>query len=146
MSTWLLLLTLAAAGPAQADAPGWQHRRNLLQEPLPQVDQRQSIDGKLYKVSYSADTFDGKPPLGRMHQWTVTVEPKQATGGQLRLAASGDMPQHLHGLPTNIEITSQKNGHFLITGVKFHMVGWWRLTLTVSDGERSEDFVFQLIL
>ncbi len=146
MKSWLFLMTLSTASPAFADAPGWQHRRNLLQEPLPEVDQRQTIDGKLYRISYRADTTDGKAPMGKMHQWTVTVEPKQAPAGPLHLAVVGDMPQHLHGLPTNIEIVRQEDGRFLITGMKFHMVGWWRLAFTVSDGAASEDFVFQLIL
>lgn len=147
MTKFLLLLTLSTASPAMADAPGWQHRRNLLQEPLPEnLDARQEIDGKAFRVSYETDAPDGKPPLSKMHVWTITIEPKQGTASSLRLAVEGDMPQHLHGLPTNIEVLHIDANHFVLKGMKFHMVGWWRLKFNVSDGVRTEDFVFQFIL
>lgn len=130
-----------------ADAPGWQHRRNLLQEPLPEnLDERQEIDGKSFRVSYAADTPDGKPPLGKMHAWTISIEPKQPVADVLRLSVEGDMPQHLHGLPTSIEVVRLEGNRFALRGMKFHMVGWWRLKFTVSDGTTSEDFLFQFIL
>lgn len=147
MKSRLLALVLASATPALADAPGWQHRRNLLQEPLPEaLDERQEIDGKAFRVSYAADTKDGKPPLGKMHDWTITVAPKQPAAGPLRLAVEGDMPQHLHGLPTSIDVVRLDATHFALRGMKFHMVGWWRLKVTVSDGTTNEDFLFQFIL
>lgn len=142
-----VMLLLLAPAAAQADGPGWEHRRNLLQEPVPEdLDTSQTIEGKYFIVSYKADTPDGKPPFGRIHDWTVIVTPKEPTKAAPELAFSGEMPQHLHGLPTRIEVHRLPGARFRIEGLKFHMLGWWRFKMRVTAGSRlAEDFVFHQV-
>lgn len=141
-----LLLLAVIAGPALADGPGWEHRRNLLQEPVPDdLSTAQSAESAHFRVRYEADTPDGKPPFNRMHSWTVTVEPKEPSDRPLKLAFAGEMPQHLHGLPTSIELSRVAPGRFVVDGLKFHMVGWWRFKLKVTDGARTEDVTLNLV-
>ncbi len=140
------LLAATVGSPTRADGPGWEHRRNLLQEPLPEnLDTAQVQQGKHFKVSYVASTADGKPEFNRMHDWNLVVEAKQPLDKPVKLAFSGEMPQHLHGLPTNVQITRTAPGRFVIEGLKFHMVGWWRFKVKVTGDGKSEDFVFNVL-
>jgi hypothetical protein len=71
--------------------------------------------------------------IHRLHAWRVTV---RARNGELLREASvlldGGMPTHGHGLPTRPSPAGEiAPGVHRIDGVKFHMAGWWELTVAV---------------
>jgi len=92
----------------------------------------------LFKLSYKSKL---QPiTINRIHQWVLYVE---ATDGQPVMNADitvfGGMPAHDHGLPTIPRMTqSLGNGKYLIEGLRFHMNGYWEITITISaDGDRD---------
>jgi hypothetical protein len=104
----------------------------------------------VYRVSYRADSgADSAPiPINRMHSWTLHVETADGRPvSDATVQVDGDMPQHMHGLPTRPRVTRNLgNGDYLVEGVKFQMGGWWVMAFTVSAEGRSDVARFNLQL
>lgn len=98
-----------------------------------------------FRVSYRTD---GSVPIGRLHAWTLHVaRPDGTPVTDATIAVDGDMPQHLHGLPTRPRVTRHLgNGDYLLEGVKFQMGGWWVMDFDVTAGGRTERVRFHLQL
>jgi cytochrome c peroxidase len=56
------------------------------------------------------------------------------------------MPQHSHPLSTLPTVKEVSPGIYRASGLKFHMPGWWVVTVLVKAGGREEDFNFNLML
>jgi hypothetical protein len=54
---------------------------------------------------------------------------------------------HDHGLPT-LPLATQNlgDGDYLVEGMKFHMNGWWQVTLSIVSGDDSDSVTFDLQL
>jgi hypothetical protein len=91
-----------------------------------------------YRISYVSEL---KPiEINRIHNWVVHIE--TPTGDAVlgaRIAVSGGMPLHNHGLPTDPKMTAEiSHGDYLLEGVRFHMNGYWELLVTIeADGKRD---------
>lgn len=98
-----------------------------------------------YRVAYRTD---GAVPVGRLHAWTLHVARADGTPvTDATIAVDGDMPQHLHGLPTRPRVTRNfGNGDYLVEGVKFQMGGWWVMDFDITEGGRTERVRFHLQL
>jgi hypothetical protein len=98
-----------------------------------------------YRVSYHVD---GGVPIGRLHAWTLHIARADGTPiTDAAIAVDGDMPQHLHGLPTRPRVTRNLgNGDYLLEGVKFQMGGWWVMDFDVTSAGRTERVRFHLQL
>ncbi|NRF71183.1 FixH family protein [Aquincola sp. S2] len=99
-----------------------------------------------YRVSYKSDTTP--IPINRLHSWTLHVErPDGRPVTDATVKVDGDMPQHMHGLPTRPRVTRNLgNGDYLVEGIKFQMGGWWVMEFAVTSGERSDVAKFNLML
>lgn len=80
--------------------------------------------------------------INRMHSWVIHVE--MANGEPVEdatITVGGGMPAHDHGLPTSPRVTKYLgNGDYLIEGMRFHMNGYWEITLAIS-ADRDRDTV-----
>lgn len=98
------------------------------------------------RVSYS--TPAGPPEINRIHSWILHLE--SAAGVPVENATievSGGMPEHDHGLPTQPKVTEELgNGDYRLDGMRFHMRGYWEITLTVGTAEGSSVIVIPLQL
>jgi hypothetical protein len=99
-----------------------------------------------YRIGYVAQR--DPVPLNQMHSWTLHVE--TADGLPVERAAitvDGDMPQHLHGLPTRPRMTKELgNGDYLVDGLKFHMSGWWTVDFRIDAAGGPDVVRFNLVL
>lgn len=86
--------------------------------------------------------------INRIHSWVFHVE--NAQGGALedvQVDVVGGMPVHDHGLPTLPQATRHLgNGNYLMEGMKFHMNGWWQITVTVTAADATDKVTFDLVL
>lgn len=86
--------------------------------------------------------------INTMHAWIVHIE--NSSGEPVvdaEVLVSGGMPEHDHGLPTRPRVTQNLGqGNYLIEGLKFHMGGWWQITLTIQQGTISDSVTFSLNL
>jgi hypothetical protein len=98
-----------------------------------------------YRVTYRVD---GGVPIGRLHSWILHVARADGTPvTAATIAVHGDMPQHLHGLPTRPRVTRHLgNGDYLLEGVKFQMGGWWVMDFDITADGRTERVRFNLQL
>lgn len=142
-----LVATILCLAPLTANAHGSsrEQKQKMMKKEVPSpLDTTSEKKGKLFDVSYKAAT-----QLGRFHDWEFNVT---RAGSQTALARDtkfkfvADMPQHLHGLASEPKVSNEGSGVFKVSGVRFHMPGWWTINVEVSEGSQKEDFEFQFML
>ena len=86
--------------------------------------------------------------INTMHAWIIHVENKdQQDVLEADITVNGGMPEHNHGLPTRPQVTKNLGeGCYLLEGMKFHMGGWWTLTISIVDGSVSDSVTFDINL
>lgn len=123
----------------------WRMHMGAVPADLDVATTRRSNSG-LYQVRYlSAAT---PIPINQIHSWTIHLETADGlpVEGAL-ITVDGDMPQHLHGLPTNPQVTQDLGGgDYLVEGLKFHMPGWWVVDYTITADGRIDTVRFNLQL
>jgi len=91
-----------------------------------------------YRVSYTPSL---EPlTINKIHSWIFHIETADGTPvDNATISVTGGMPEHNHGLPTDPRMTqSLGNGDYVLDGMRFHMRGYWELTVTVdADGRRD---------
>jgi hypothetical protein len=113
--------------------------------PAEEIDsERWQTRSSYYWVSFTSDL----EPLGinRIHRWLVHVEDESgAVIDNAEISLLGGMPEHNHGLPTIPRMTeSLGNGDYRVEGMRFHMSGYWELTVTVDANGRRDTVVIPL--
>lgn len=78
--------------------------------------------------------------INQIHSWVVHIDAadgQPVTGAEL--AITGGMPEHNHGLATAPGFIEQGNGYYLLEGIRFHMMGYWELELSIAaNGVRDK--------
>jgi hypothetical protein len=99
-----------------------------------------------FRVSYQPES--SPVPVKRLHAWTLHVALADGTPvSDAQIDVDGDMPQHLHGLPTRPRMTRYLGqGNYLVEGIKFQMGGWWVMDFTITAGGRKDTVRFNLQL
>lgn len=99
-----------------------------------------------YKVSYTSEL--SPLTINKIHRWVFHIE--DATGKPVNNAVvslTGGMPEHNHGLPTNPRMTEALgDGDYVLEGMRFHMTGYWELTVTVEADGRRDTVVIPLTI
>lgn len=87
-------------------------------------------------------------PLNDIHSWMLLLEDKHgAPIDDAEIVVSPDMPEHLHGMLTKAEVHKlDEPGMYRVDGMKFHMPGWWEITMDVSTSKTRDLVRFQLII
>ena len=106
----------------------------------------QLSDNQHFKVSYTSKVEPIE--INRLHAWLILIEDKNGKRIEnAEIHVKGGMPEHNHGFPTQPKITKNLgDGCYLLEGMKFHMMGYWTITLTITDGEITDDVTFELNL
>jgi hypothetical protein len=99
-----------------------------------------------FLVGYQAES----PPiaLNTTHSWLLTVQtPDGAPVSAARITVDGGMPAHMHGLPTQPQVTAaDASGAYRVEGVRFQMPGEWVITFTIQAGEVTDSVAFPFTL
>jgi hypothetical protein len=86
--------------------------------------------------------------INRIHTWTfqvTTPEGEPVLGAQM--TATGGMPEHNHGLPTDPQMTAELgDGRYRFEGFRFHMNGDWELFVTIDVAGRRDTVVIPLTI
>ena len=86
--------------------------------------------------------------INRIHNWVLRVE--LADGQPVTnadITVEGGMPAHDHGLPTLPRMTqSLGNGEYLLEGMRFHMNGYWEISITINAGGDRDTIIIPLEL
>ncbi len=103
-------------------------------------------DKKHFQVSYTSklDPIE----INNLHAWIIYI--KDANGKAVHAAevtVIGGMPEHNHGLPTKPQVTKNLgDGCYLLEGMKFHMLGWWAVTVSIMNENTTDTVTFNLKL
>ncbi|MBI5074361.1 MAG: FixH family protein [Nitrospirae bacterium] len=99
-----------------------------------------SKDG-LFKATYT-----GEIPVNKIISWKLKVETAEGQAVKdAEITVSGEMPEHGHGLPTVPKVTKNtSDGTCLIEGIKFSMLGWWRMTFDIKAGDKTDSVTFNI--
>ena len=93
-------------------------------------------------------TPEGPPEINRIHSWILHVE--SADGSPVtnaEISVVGGMPEHDHGLPTRPRVTEELgDGDYRLDGMRFHMSGYWEITVTVTTAASEDEVVIPLQL
>ena len=86
--------------------------------------------------------------INTMHAWIIHVENNNKQDVlEADINVDGGMPDHNHGLPTRPQVTKNLgDGCYLLEGMKFHMGGWWTISISIRDGIISDSVTFDLNL
>jgi cytochrome c peroxidase len=139
--------------PGRADLLEQQRKLEILSLKIPEnLNFSRTLKGKLFQVSYEPEPLRGSValvnvPLREIHAWRVAVLDQ---GGRpvrrAKIGIEGTMPQHSHPLSTLPTVKELSPGIYLVSGLKFHMPGWWVVTISVEAGAKEESFAFNLML
>jgi hypothetical protein len=77
--------------------------------------------------------------INQMHSWHVEIKSADSLPvTNASVSIQGGMPEHDHGLPTQPRVIEEiKPGTYLLQGVRFHMPGKWRITISVETESKQ---------
>lgn len=103
-------------------------------------------DNGYFQVSYTSKLEPIE--INNLHAWIIHIKDKDGNNiSNAKVTVVGGMPEHNHGFPTQPQITKNiGDGCYLLEGMKFHMPGWWTVTLSISNGDMSDAVTFNLKL
>jgi len=103
-------------------------------------------ENKNYQVSYTNKL--NPITINTMHAWILHIENNTDEPViNANITVNGGMPEHNHGLPTQPQVTQNLgNGDYLLEGMRFHMGGWWQVTITIRENSVSDSVTFDLQL
>jgi YtkA-like protein len=140
---------IGQSAPADLDISAFQLSND--QNYLAHIEVHNAVDTEQSNVS--------QVPLNQMHQWRLLISDlhgKPVTGKEIEVL--GHMPGHVHGLPTQPQVTKElASGVYLVEGVKFQMQGWWVMQFelesptqesasSAEEKNKKSSFTFNLIL
>lgn len=98
-----------------------------------------------YRVSYTSKV---EPlPLNHIHSWELYVETLDGKPVEnATITIYGGMPMHKHDLPTQPVVTELGDGDYLVEGMKFSMLGTWKIWVQVQAGEFTDTVTFYIEL
>lgn len=112
--------------------------------PAPYAEEWMSDRG-IFTVSFesSLDPIE----INRMHSWTLFLTRDGAPVEGAELIVAGGMPEHDHGMPTRPRVTAELGaGRYLLEGMRFHMNGYWEVTIEIESGPTRDRIIIQLNL
>lgn len=132
MIAFALVAALLSASPAEANEPdagrGWMSQAGHF---------RLHYTSKIEPIV-----------INRIHGWVLHVETVEGEPVlNADITVDGGMPMHDHGLPTRPRMTQYLgDGDYLIEGMRFHMNGYWEITIAISAGGDHDNVLIALEL
>ena len=139
---WALLGVACSAGPAS------QNQNNNAD--TKDYSTKLSTGSKAFEVSYGEiKDAEGKVyetvPFNKIFSMVLTVTGSLAEGKEPVIEAI--MPEHKHGMNTKPKLKSLPDGKYEVTGMLFHMPGWWTIKVELpSSGGEVESVTFNVML
>lgn len=111
-------------------------------------------DGQSFEVSYGeikGSEGEAYPsiPFNKIFSLSVTIKGKDGKAAALveAPAVEAEMPEHQHGMNTKPVVESDDSGGYRVTGMLFHMPGWWTIKVAVPTSEgKTENVVFNVMV
>ena len=106
------------------------------------VDVWRSENGH-FQVSY--ESLLNPIAINQIHSWTLKLFDAEGQPiNDARVLVEGGMPVHNHGLATAPSVEAIGNGGYLLQGLRFHMMGYWELELSIIQGSIQDKAIIKL--
>lgn len=117
----------------------------LLASPVIAADSWTSDSGH-FVVRYQSE--QAPITINTMHRWTIDVRDKDGNAvDDAKITIRGGMPEHNHGMPTSPAVTANLgDGRYEISGMRFHMSGYWEIRLTIITASHRDAVTIPLNL
>ena len=81
--------------------------------------------------------------INQIHSWLLAIDPNDGSPtDNLKISANGGMPLHDHGMQTKpVVVEKQSQNQYQINGMKFHMRGYWEVTIKIETGSTEDEIV-----
>ena len=81
--------------------------------------------------------------INQIHSWLLTIHPNEgSTEKDLQISVSGGMPLHDHGMQTTPMVAAKNSqNEYQVDGMKFHMRGYWEVTVKIDTGSTTDEIV-----
>ena len=81
--------------------------------------------------------------INQIHSWLLTIHPSDgSTEKDLQISVSGGMPLHDHGMQTTPKVAAKTSqNQYQVDGMKFHMRGYWEVTVKIDTGSKTDEIV-----
>ena len=81
--------------------------------------------------------------INQIHSWLLTIHPNEgSTQKDLQISVSGGMPLHDHGMQTTPMVAAKNSqSEYQVDGMKFHMRGYWEVTVKIDTGSTTDEIV-----
>jgi len=99
----------------------------------------------VYTVSFesSLDPIE----VNQMHSWVLQIMTEGDPVLNAELVIVGGMPEHDHGLATVPRVTEELgDGKYLLDGLRFHMNGYWEISIEIKADGKTDTVVVALTL
>ena len=99
----------------------------------------------IYTVSFESSLEPIE--INKIHSWVLhlTRDSEAVTGASL--IVTGGMPAHDHGMPTRPRVTEELgDGVYRLDGMRFHMGGYWEVSIEIEAGGVRDTVVVVLKL
>ena len=111
-----------------------------------QAEMTKPTENQRFRISFTSQL---EPiAINTMHTWAIHVEDINGQPiSDAEISIDGGMPEHDHGLPSQPQVAHDTGaGDYLVEGMKFHMIGAWTVTITITHGNISDQVTFNLDL
>ena len=81
--------------------------------------------------------------INQIHSWLLTIHPNEGSSkNDMQISVSGGMPLHDHGMQTTPMVAAKNSQkEYQVDGMKFHMRGYWEVTVKIDTGSTTEEIV-----
>lgn len=97
-----------------------------------------------YVVTYA--TKPATVPFNTFFDLAVDVSKRTHDRAPVTVTVDAIMPAHRHGMNTFPRITQTGPGHFVVTGMRFHMPGQWEMYIDIREGARAERAQIEMLV
>ena len=81
--------------------------------------------------------------INQIHSWLLTIHANEGSSkNDMQISVSGGMPLHDHGMQTTPMVAAKNSqSEYQVDGMKFHMRGYWEVTVKIDTGSTTDEIV-----
>ena len=102
------------------------------------------LESRRFLLGFRTEPASPKP--GKYFAVEISVCPKAGVPAPGTLAVDAVMPEHGHGMNYKAQLNTQASGHYVASGLMFHMPGRWELFFDVRSGDRTDRLMRTIIV
>ena len=147
LKSWIFCIALIGGAVHAENTHKHSHSHSDSKSDSPEFVWTQTSDNGTFTVTLDSQA-EKAVEINEFLEWIVTI--KTADGEAVtpaRVSVGGGMPAHGHGLPSQPQVSEHLgDGKYLLKGLKFNMMGNWKIDLDIQSRSLSDQVSFDIKL